>query len=104
MKEMKIKSMLSIRDRAQNTESILRRQHCPALVHLCRAGIVPEHRGHRDEWGDTLALTGLSIHCERPPADKLKKAQSQHRQEKLVKMGGENKNGLLVMQLQKGTI
>lgn len=44
-KDIKIKSMLSIRDRAQNTDSILRRLHCPALVHLCRAGTVPEHSG-----------------------------------------------------------
>lgn len=39
--------------------------------------------------GDTPAFPGLSIHCERQAAGKLKKAQSQHRQEKLVDVGGE---------------
>ena len=60
IKEMKVKSMLGIRARAQHTESILRRLHCPALMHLCRVGTVSEHCRPRDEWGHTCLSRALN--------------------------------------------
>lgn len=53
--------------------------------------------------GDILALTGLPVHCERQQGSS-RRHKANTRQEKLVEMGGENRKGLLVMQLQKVTI